>query len=97
VARLETTACQVIEPVYGPVGADAIIVYEAGQGQAKSVYRALHIDVDPVSRRRGFIRAYAKMHGWKVTFEIKDVGSEAKTKPKREELLKAGAAARLRS
>jgi putative DNA-invertase from lambdoid prophage Rac len=35
------------------------------------------------------MRAYAKKRGWKVVLEIKEVGSGAKTRPQREELLKA--------
>lgn len=35
------------------------------------------------------MRAYTKKRGWKATLEIKEVGSGAKTRPKREELLKA--------
>ena len=34
------------------------------------------------------MRDYAKKRGWKVTHEIQEVGSGAKTRPKREELLK---------
>jgi DNA invertase Pin-like site-specific DNA recombinase len=34
------------------------------------------------------MRAYARKRGWKVTLEIKEVGSGAKTRPKREDLLK---------
>lgn len=34
------------------------------------------------------MRDYAKKRGWKVTREIQEVGSGAKTRPKREELLK---------
>ena len=35
------------------------------------------------------MRAYAKRRGWKVALEEKEVGSGAKTRPKREELLRA--------
>lgn len=35
------------------------------------------------------MRAYAKRRGWQVAFEEKEVGSGAKTRPKREEMLKA--------
>jgi putative DNA-invertase from lambdoid prophage Rac len=35
------------------------------------------------------MRAYARKRGWKVVLEIKEVGSGAKTRPQREELLKA--------
>jgi DNA invertase Pin-like site-specific DNA recombinase len=35
------------------------------------------------------MRAYAKHRGWKVALEEKEVGSGAKTRPKREELLRA--------
>jgi putative DNA-invertase from lambdoid prophage Rac len=35
------------------------------------------------------MRAYAKRRGWKVAIEEKEVGSGAKTRPKREELLRA--------
>jgi len=35
------------------------------------------------------MRAYTNKRGWKVTLEIKEVGSRAKAGPKREELLKA--------
>jgi len=35
------------------------------------------------------MRAYAKKRGWKVALEIKEVGSGAKTRPQREELLRA--------
>jgi DNA invertase Pin-like site-specific DNA recombinase len=35
------------------------------------------------------MRAYAKRRGWKVALEGKEVGSGAKTRPKREEILKA--------
>src|SRR5215208_4030749 len=35
------------------------------------------------------MRVYAKKRGWKITLEIKEVGSGAKTRPRREELLKA--------
>jgi DNA invertase Pin-like site-specific DNA recombinase len=35
------------------------------------------------------MRAYAKRRGWKVAVEEKEVGSGAKTRPKREELLRA--------
>jgi DNA invertase Pin-like site-specific DNA recombinase len=39
------------------------------------------------------IRAYAKRRGWSVTAEVREVGSGAKTRPQREEILKS---ARLR-
>jgi putative DNA-invertase from lambdoid prophage Rac len=35
------------------------------------------------------MRAYAKRRGWKVALEEKEVGSGAKTRPKRDELLRA--------
>ena len=35
------------------------------------------------------MRQYAKRRGWKVALEEKEVGSGAKTRPKREELLRA--------
>src|SRR5215216_7122281 len=35
------------------------------------------------------MRAYAKKRGWKIALEIKEVGSGAKTRPQREELLRA--------
>ena len=35
------------------------------------------------------MRTYAKRRGWKVVIEEKEVGSGAKTRPKREEMLKA--------
>ena len=35
------------------------------------------------------MRAYAKRRGWKVALEEREVGSGAKTRPKREELLRA--------
>ena len=35
------------------------------------------------------MRAYAKKRGWKIALEIKEVGSGAKTRPQREELMKA--------
>jgi putative DNA-invertase from lambdoid prophage Rac len=35
------------------------------------------------------MRLYAKRRGWKIAFEEKEVGSGAKTRPKREELLHA--------
>jgi putative DNA-invertase from lambdoid prophage Rac len=35
------------------------------------------------------MRAYARRRGWKVALERKEVGSGAKTRPKREEILKA--------
>ena len=35
------------------------------------------------------MREYAKRRGWKVALEEKEVGSGAKTRPKREELLRA--------
>ena len=35
------------------------------------------------------LRAYAKRRGWKVALEVQEVGSGAKVRPKREELLKA--------
>lgn len=35
------------------------------------------------------MREYAKRRGWKVAIEEKEVGSGAKTRPKREELLRA--------
>jgi putative DNA-invertase from lambdoid prophage Rac len=35
------------------------------------------------------MRAYAKKRGWKIVLEIKEVGSGAKTRPQREELLRA--------
>ena len=35
------------------------------------------------------MRTYAKRRGWKVALEEKEVGSGAKTRPKREEMLKA--------
>ena len=35
------------------------------------------------------MREYAKRRGWKVALEVKEVGSGAKTRPKREELLRA--------
>jgi putative DNA-invertase from lambdoid prophage Rac len=35
------------------------------------------------------MRAYAKRRGWKVAVEEKEVGSGAKTRPQREELLRA--------
>jgi predicted site-specific integrase-resolvase len=34
-------------------------------------------------------REYAKRRGWKIAIEEKEVGSRAKTRPKREELLRA--------
>jgi DNA invertase Pin-like site-specific DNA recombinase len=34
------------------------------------------------------MRAYANKRGWKITLQIKEVGSGAKTRPQREELLK---------
>lgn len=34
------------------------------------------------------MREYARKRGWKVTHEIQEIGSGAKTRPKREELLK---------
>jgi putative DNA-invertase from lambdoid prophage Rac len=35
------------------------------------------------------MRAYAKKRGWTITCQVKEVGSGAKTRPQREELLKA--------
>src|SRR5689334_3333445 len=35
------------------------------------------------------MREYAKKRGWNITLQIKEVGSGAKTRPQREELLKA--------
>src|SRR5207253_11513890 len=35
------------------------------------------------------MRAYAKKRGWNVVKQIKEIGSGAKTRPQREELLKA--------
>ena len=35
------------------------------------------------------MRAHAKRRGWKVAVEEKEVGSGAKTRPQREELLRA--------
>jgi DNA invertase Pin-like site-specific DNA recombinase len=35
------------------------------------------------------MREYAKRRGWKIAIEEKEVGSGAKTRPKREELLRA--------
>jgi DNA invertase Pin-like site-specific DNA recombinase len=35
------------------------------------------------------MRAYAKRRGWKIAIEEKEVGSGAKTRPKREDLLRA--------
>lgn len=35
------------------------------------------------------MRQYANKRGWKITLQIKEVGSGAKTRPQREELLKA--------
>ena len=37
----------------------------------------------------GAMRTYAKRRGWKVVLEEKEVGSGAKTRPKREDMLKA--------
>lgn len=34
------------------------------------------------------MRSYARKRGWKITAEVQEVGSGAKTRPKREELLK---------
>lgn len=34
------------------------------------------------------MRVYAKKRGWKITHEVSEIGSGAKTRPKREELLK---------
>lgn len=34
------------------------------------------------------MRDYAKKRGWKIKYEIQEIGSGAKTRPKREELLK---------
>jgi putative DNA-invertase from lambdoid prophage Rac len=35
------------------------------------------------------MRTYAKRRGWKVSLEEREIGSDAKTRPKREELLRA--------
>ena len=35
------------------------------------------------------MRAYAKRRGWSVATEVKEIGSGAKTRPQREEILKA--------
>ena len=35
------------------------------------------------------MRQYANKRGWKITLQIKEIGSGAKTRPQREELLKA--------
>ena len=35
------------------------------------------------------MRTYARRRGWRIVFEEKEVGSGAKTRPKREEILKA--------
>jgi len=35
------------------------------------------------------MRAYAKKRGWKIALEVKEIGSGAKTRPQREELLRA--------
>lgn len=35
------------------------------------------------------MRVYAKKRGWKIVHEIQEIGSGAKTRPKREDLLKA--------
>jgi DNA invertase Pin-like site-specific DNA recombinase len=35
------------------------------------------------------MRQYANKRGWKITQQVKEVGSGAKTRPQREELLKA--------
>jgi putative DNA-invertase from lambdoid prophage Rac len=35
------------------------------------------------------MRQYANKRGWKITLQVKEVGSGAKTRPQREELLKA--------
>src|SRR6202162_3160305 len=37
----------------------------------------------------GAMRAYAKRKGWQVVLKIEEVGSGAKTRPRREELLRA--------
>ena len=38
------------------------------------------------------MRAYARRRGWKIVVEEKEIGSGAKTRPKREEILKAAPA-----
>jgi putative DNA-invertase from lambdoid prophage Rac len=35
------------------------------------------------------MREYAKKRGWNIALQIKEVGSGAKTRPQREELMKA--------
>ena len=35
------------------------------------------------------MRTYAKNRGWKISLEVKEVGAGEKTRPQREELLKA--------
>ena len=47
-----------------------------------------HDPADPPDAARR-MREYAKRRGWKIALEGKEVGSGAKTRPKREELLRA--------
>lgn len=46
-------------------------------------------DQKTLSMQLGQMRRYVKDRGWSVAFEIQDVGSGAKDRPRREEVLKA--------
>ncbi|MGK5083516.1 recombinase family protein [Bdellovibrionota bacterium FG-1] len=46
-------------------------------------------DQKTLSMQLGQMRRYVKDRGWRVAFEVRDIGSGAKDRPRREEVLKA--------
>jgi len=46
-------------------------------------------DQQTLPMQLGAMRAYARRKGWQVTLKVEEVGSGAKTRPRREELLRA--------
>lgn len=46
-------------------------------------------DQQTLSLQQKAMREYAKKRGWNIALQIKEVGSGAKTRPQREELMKA--------
>ncbi len=62
----------------------------AGTGLKVGLYaRVSTHDQQTLPMQLAAMREYAKRRGWKVALEEKEVGSGAKTRPKREELLRA--------
>jgi putative DNA-invertase from lambdoid prophage Rac len=60
-----------------------------GENARIAIYaRATH-DQQTLPMQLAAMRAYAKRKGWQITLKVEEVGSGAKTRPRREELLRA--------